>query len=216
MKQKPEKSRPYILEACVETKKEALKAENLGADQLELCSRLDLDGLSPSPELISQTLDACSIPVKAMVRPRGGNFIYTKQELEEMMKEIDFLRQFPLKELVLGVSKPNGRLNIEDIRLLCEKAYPQKITIHKAIDLSPQPLEDLKDLLDIENITSVLSSGCSPTAMGGHEVLNKLSKLSEGKIAIIAAGKITNNNIKQVASLIHTTAFHGRKIVGQL
>ncbi|MDW7691661.1 copper homeostasis protein CutC [Flammeovirgaceae bacterium SG7u.111] len=151
-------------------------------------------------------------PCKSNSRPQGGNFIYTKQELEEMMKEIKFSQQFPLKELVLGVSKPNGRLNIEDIRLLCKKAYPQKITIHKAIDLSPQPLEDLKDLLEIENITSVLM----PTAMEDHEVLNKLSKLSEGKIAIIAAGKITNNNIKQVASLIHTTVFHERKIVGQL
>jgi len=81
-----------IKEACVETLGEALSAELNGADRIELCSRLDLDGLTPDTDLIQKTISSLSILVKAMIRPRGGNFVYTENELISMESEIDQLK----------------------------------------------------------------------------------------------------------------------------
>ena len=92
-----------IKEACVETLPEAIAAQRQGADRIELCSQLGLDGLTPSSKLIQETLSSLSIPAKVMIRPRGGSFVHSEEDLKTMEKEIDQCKYLGVTEVVLGV-----------------------------------------------------------------------------------------------------------------
>lgn len=205
-----------ILEACVDSLSQALSAQSQGAHRIELCSRLDLGGLSPDRDTILQALDMLRIPVKAMVRLRAGDFMYSEEELSKMEQEILFCKSAGVKELVFGASLGSGRLDIPAIRRLASVASPLSITIHKAIDLSPDPLADLESLRTIENVTHILSSGKEETALKGALLLREMIRASGERFAIIAAGKVTSENLSLVHQAIGATEYHGRLIVGPL
>ena len=96
------RSLPYYREVCVDTLEDAIQAEMNGADQIELCSRLDLDGLTPSQELLEQAFSKIKIPIKPMLRLRGGDFVYTRQEKDAMLHTLEILKQFDCKSIVFG------------------------------------------------------------------------------------------------------------------
>ncbi|MEO1713654.1 MAG: copper homeostasis protein CutC, partial [Bacteroidota bacterium] len=112
------------LEACVETLGECVLAQERGAQQLELCANLAEDGLTPSLELVNQVLQKVSIPVKVMVRPRGGNFVYSEQELVAMEAEIRAFRTLPVAGVVLGVLQGDRTLDLTATRRLAQLAAP--------------------------------------------------------------------------------------------
>lgn len=211
-----------IIEACVSSLSECIAAENNGADQLELCSRLDLDGLTPEISLISAALLAVKIPIKVMIRPREGDFTYNQEEMDQIREQIDACKSIGVTHFVYG-SIAQGRLDINDIitvyNYILAENYPLKsFTIHKAIDTSMDPIEDLKGLLsafpfepDIK--LAVLTSGAMPTAIGGAELLNQMIALVGQRIEIIAAGKVTADNLDQVKKSIPCHTYHGRRIV---
>jgi copper homeostasis protein len=203
-------------EACVETLEEAKQAEQLGAHRIELCSRLDLDGITPNKELIEKTMNSLSIPVKVMIRPRGGNFIYSAEELKEMEESIQFCKKMNVKGVVFGILDDKNRLNLEQINMLAELASPLEVTIHKAIDQSPDMLTEVTELVKMESITSILSSGGATTAFEGKELLKKMILLSGSSIKIIPAGSITNQNLSEIHEKIGADEYHGRRIVGNL
>ena len=205
-----------ILEACVETYDEARLAQERGADQVELCADLDQDGLTPGRELITRVATSLNIPVKVMVRPRAGDFHYDLRELESMIATIAFCKKASVKGVVFGILKQNNELDIKAIRELANFASPLEVTIHKAIDLTPDPLQSLNKLLESVSIFSVLTSGGRDTAAEGSAVIRKMIDRSAGKIQVIAAGKITNENLEEIHRIIGGTAYHGRRIVGTL
>lgn len=204
------------LEACVESLEDAVRAEHLGADRIELCSRLDLDGLTPERELIKQVVHKVHIPVKVMIRPRTGDFVYSTDELSAMKDDIQFCKQAGAKGVVFGILDKANHLNLDQIQQLAELASPLEVTIHKSIDLTPDPVTSLKGLTKIENITSVLTSGGAATALEGKEVIKKMLRASKGKINIMAAGRITEKNLAEIHHLISAHEYHGREIVGSL
>lgn len=205
-----------ILEACVESVKEAILAEKRGANRLELCSRLDLDGLTPERELIEQVMYKVHIPVKVMIRPRAGDFIYSADELSAMKDDIQFCKQAGAQGVVFGIMEKSNHLNLDQIQLFADEAYPLEVTIHKAIDLTADPVTSLMELMKLSNITAVLTSGGRTTALEGKEVIKKMLQTAKGTINIIAAGKITNDNLAVVHHLIGAREYHGRKIAGTL
>jgi copper homeostasis protein len=205
-----------VIEACVDSLSQALLAQARGAHRIELCSRLDLDGLSPSAETIREALFRLKIGIKVMIRPRSGNFIYSEEEMQQMEREILFCKEAGIREIVLGASLPGGRLDIPAIRRLAEAAAPMTITIHKAIDDSPDPLADLEDLRPLTNVTHILSSGGQPTALEGAPLLREMIRRFGDRFAIIAAGKITRENLLQVHEAIGAAEYHGKKIAGSL
>jgi copper homeostasis protein len=205
-----------ILEACVESLKEAILAEKRGADRIELCSRLDLDGLTPGKELIKQVIHKLHIPVKVMIRPRSGDFIYSIDEISTMKDDIQYCKQAGVKGVVFGILDKTNHLNFDQIQALAEAASPLEVTIHKAIDQTPDSIASLNDLLQIEHITSILTSGGAATAMEGKDVIKKMLQASKRKINIIAAGKITDQNLAEIHQLIGAHEYHGRKIAGPL
>lgn len=203
-----------IFESCVETLEDALIAERQGANRIELCSALDLDGLTPSQELTRQCLKKLTIPIMAMVRPRGGNFVYSEDELLQMEREIAFFKQLGVAGVVFGLLTGQGVVDLENTRRLAELASPLEVTFHKAIDYTGDVVESFQKLNRIAGITRVLTSGGMDTAWNGREILKTMNNLPDRRIKIIAAGKVLPENRLQVAEYTGVSELHGKRIVG--
>lgn len=124
----------FIKEACVENLEQAIHAEKMGADRIELCADLHLDGLTPSKELILKVKECLGIPCRVMVRPRAGDFIYSGAELAEMEATINFCKEAGVEGVVFGVLNKEKHLDMNAISRLAALAKPLKVVIHKAID----------------------------------------------------------------------------------
>ena len=205
-----------LREVCVETCTEAIKAEHLGADRIELCKRLDLGGVTPGKMIIEETLSSISVPVKVMIRPREGNFVYHEKELLVMEKEIDLCKSTGVKEVVFGLLTNEGNIDIASTRRLAVRAYPMAVTFHKAIDVAANILYELERLSSIPEITSILTSGGKKTAEEGCKEIREIIQRFGSRFKIIAAGSITDQNINDVHSKIFSAHYHGRNIVGKL
>lgn len=206
-------SNSLIFEACVETLEDALAAERRGANRIELCSALDQDGLTPSEELTKHCVQNLSIPVMAMVRPRGGNFVYTEEEISAMEAEIEFFKQSGVAGVVFGLLTESGDIDVENTSRLARLAMPLDVTFHKAIDYSNDILRSFQQLNSIDGITRVLTSGGMDTAWNGRNVLKQMQDLQGRRIKIIAAGKVLPDNREQIASFSGVSELHGKRIV---
>lgn len=206
----------FIREACVENLDQVIKAKEKGADRVELCDRLDLDGITPSRELIRASI-ASGIPVRVMIRPRSGNFLYSEEELAEMTDSINFCKDVGAEGVVFGIQQPDGHLNYKQIDRLLKISFPLKVVIHKVIDETPDPVGSVKRLMEIDGVTGVLTSGgMNRTAFEGEKALIDMVKIAGNKFEIIAAGKITDKNVKELHEILGARAYHGKLIVGVL
>ena len=202
-----------IFEACVETLDDALVAQARGANRIELCSALDQDGLTPSPELTMQCVSQLSVPIMAMVRPKGGNFVYSEYEIKQMESEIEFFKHAGVAGVVFGLLSKEGVIDIRNTRRLAKLASPLEVTFHKAIDYSFNVYQSFKELNAIEGISSVLTSGGENTAWNGREILKQMQAMPGRRIKIIAAGKVTPDNRAQIAEFTGVAGLHGKRIV---
>ncbi|MEN8118043.1 MAG: copper homeostasis protein CutC [Bacteroidota bacterium] len=205
-----------IKEACVESFEEAKLAERRGATRIELCSDLANDGLTPSFELMKKACTQLKIPVMAMARPRAGNFVHTPAEVEQIKKDIDLAKQAGADGVVFGLLTEDNKIDIEYTSLLAEYAKPLPVTFHKAIDELENPVEGVKQLLQIENIKRILTSGGKSTALEGQKVIQEMIKTAGDKIIILVAGKVLDSNIDEIKEKTGAEELHGRKIVGSL
>ena len=209
-------SRPLILEACVETIQQGLLAEKNHADRIEFCQRLDLGGVTPDHDLIRTAVNKIKIPVKIMIRPRGGDFIYSDSEVNRMKSDIKYCKSIGVKEVVLGALNNKREVDHTLTQLLAKLAIPMKVTFHKAIDEVSNYMNALKTLSTMENIDSVLTSGTKENALAGKDYIKIASEMFSETLNIIAAGSITNTNLKEVHSELNMKEYHGKKIVGDL
>lgn len=205
-----------IIEACVDNLAAAVKAEKSGADRIELCADLNQGGLTPTESLLKEVMSTVNIPLKVMLRPRGGDFTYDSEDKKKIREHIQLFRTFGCRRIVYG-SLWEGRLDLEDLRTIYEEMDAEEMTIHKAIDNSEQPLKDVLELVkwarsDKVNL-AILSSGQAETALEGALNLIRMKQLCGSHIELIAAGKITTQNLSMVQSILDTPAYHGRKIV---
>ena len=205
-----------IKEACVEGHQEAMLAEKLGADRIELCSHLDKDGLTPERETILDVLSSISIPIKIMIRPRSGNFVYNKKEIYQMEEEISFCKTNGVKEVVFGVLDTQNRIDMDLVKRLSNISYPMRVTFHKAIDCSANIKEAFEQLIKCKAVTSVLTSGKGKFVLENRTLIKEIIQLYKDKINIILAGGITNDNLDKIHKTFHCIEYHGKKIVGKL
>jgi len=208
--------RKMIKEACVETFEEAAKAEQQGADRIELCSELQNDGLTPAPDLMQKTCSLLKIPVMVMIRPRAGNFVYSSAEVEVMKQHIDQAKEAGAAGIVLGLLTHDIKIDLENTRTLAEYAHPLPVTFHKAIDITENPVEGIKLLKGIKGIKRVLTSGGKATAKEGTETIRNMIREAGEEIIILVAGKVTHENIEEIQQLTGGKEFHGKKIAGDL
>ena len=202
-----------IKEACVESTDQAVNAERNGADRIELCKNLDLDGLTPEINVIQSTMKSVNIPVKVMIRPRPGNFIYSQNEIKLMEQDIDLCKKLNVPEVVIGILTSRGNIDTIIAKRLASRAYPMAITFHKAIDQTEDILYELDRLSRIQEISSILTSGGERTAINGQSMLREIIDQYGKRFDIIVAGSITHKNFDEIHGLINAREYHGKNLI---
>ena len=201
-----------IKEVCVESFSEALAAEKRGADRIELCDNLYLGGTTPSYGTIKMAMEKLTIPAFPIIRPRGGNFHYSKEEIEIMKEDIKICKSLGIKGVVLGVLTADNKVDFETLKELVDLASPMEVTFHKAVDELENPVEVIDRFVEI-GVKRILSSGTKETALEGKDILNAMIKKADNRIIILIAGKVTSDNFEEVAAAIPSTEYHGKKII---
>ena len=201
-----------IKEACVESFEKALESQNNGADRIELCENLSVGGTTPSYGTVKICLEKLNIPIFPMIRARGGNFVYSKDEIEIMKEDIKIFKELGVKGVVLGCLTSDNKIDLELTKELVDLAYPMEVTFHKAIDEILNPLDYIDDLVNI-GIKRILTSGGEATALEGKDLINEMIKKSNGRLKIVVAGKVTKGNLNGLSNLISADEFHGKLIV---
>ena len=184
-----------IIEVCAESYEYALKAEKAGADRIELCKDLHLDGLTPDYESAKRTIDSLNIPVFILIRPREGDFIYSNEEFELMKSDIAKFKEMGCKGIVSGVLNDYNSIDIKRTKELVELSKPLEFTFHRAFDVVYDPLNEIENLIKI-GVDRVLSSGQKEKAMDGLELLEDLRNKSNNRIKIMPGSGISKNNLK--------------------
>ena len=201
-----------IKEACVESFEKALEAQSNGANRIELCENLAVGGTTPSYGTVKICLEKFNIPIFPMIRARGGNFIYSKDEIEIMKEDIKIFKELGVKGVVLGCLTSDNKIDLEFTKELVDLDYPMEVTFHKSIDEILNPLDYIEDLVNI-GIKRILTSGGKATALEGKDLINEMIKKSNGRLKIVVAGKVTKENLNGLSNLISANEFHGKLIV---
>ena len=204
----------FIKEACVESFEGAVAAEKNGADRIEICSNLELDGLTPSREIVRKLIKTLNIPIKVMIRPKAGDFCYDSKEINKMFDDIAYFRSLDVYGVVLGVlNNDNNTVDINLTNKLVNAAGKLDVTFHKAIDSCDNILEELKMIIKNTKVSSILTSGGFSDAFAGHKIIKEMIKIAGKNISIIVAGSVTSNNILSIHKLIEGNQYHGKRIV---
>ena len=204
-----------IIEACVENINEAIRAEAQGAHRVEICENLIIGGTTPSAGTIAIAKKVLNIPIMVLIRPRGGDFVYSDLEVEIMKHDIQVCKHIGIDGVVLGTLTEENTINTELLNELVNLAKPLDVTFHKAIDETIDIVGEFKRLLAYQ-IDRILTSGGAESVYEGQQTINEMTRLSDGKIKIIAAGKIHQSDLSNLQKIIKTNEFHGKKIVGDL
>ncbi len=201
-----------IKEACVESLSEALAAEKRGADRIELCDNLTAGGTTQSYGTIKAALKYLNIPVFPIIRPRGGDFFYSAEELEVMREDIKMCRSLGVKGVVLGMLTEDKKIDFDLVKEFVNLASPMEVTFHKAVDELENPVEAVEGLINA-GVKRILTSGTKATALEGQDIINRMIEKAEGRIIIVVAGGVTTENFFQVSKNIKSSEYHGKKIV---
>ena len=183
-----------IIEVCAESYEYAVKAEKAGADRIELCKDLHLDGLTPDYESSKRTIDTLDIPVFILIRPRGGDFIYSHEEFELMKRDIFKFKKMGCKGIVSGVLNDDNTIDIKKTKELVELSRPLEFTFHRAFDKVNNPLNEIENLIEL-GIDRVLTSGQKEKAIDGLVLLKQLNSISKNRIKIMPGSGINKSNI---------------------
>jgi len=181
-------------------------ANDAGVDRIELCSALDQGGRTPTPELIAQARQA-DVPIYAMIRPRGGDFVYSPDEIATMIASIQTMKSAGFAGVVFGVLTPQNTLDQATLQRLCQAARGLDITLHRAVDASVNPV-DCVEIAQNLGIRRILTSGGAATAPEGMDTLRKMMRSAGGAVDIMAGSGITPATVTPVlqAGLRHVHA----------
>ena len=208
MEKRPVDSRfPFKIEVCVENTDGLLTAQRAGADRVELCASLVEGGLTPSIGMIEGALERATIPFHVIVRPRGGDFLYSEVEFEAMRADVRHLRALGVAGVVVGCLTPGGAIDETRMRALVDDAGPLAVTCHRAFDMTADPIEALEALIR-SGVGRVLTSGQHATAQAGTEVLQKIIEAAAGRIIVMACGGLDETNIAQIRKATGADEMH--------
>lgn len=166
----------YTLECCVDSVESALAAKEGGADRLELCAGLIIGGVSPGLALFEQVKACCDLPVRVLLRPRFGDFLYTDYEFRILRREVELFREAGAEGVVIGCLNEDGGLHMEQMRALTEAAGDLKITLHRAFDVCADPIRAYEQAWEL-GIDTILTSGQESDCLAGLPLLKKLCSL---------------------------------------
>ena len=201
-----------LIEICCSSIESVENAVKGNSQRIELCEDLINDGLTPSPELLSATVAACTIPIHVLIRPRRGNFIYDKADIKATEMAIEMVKSYPIQGMVIGILNEKHQVPFDVLKEWVDQIQPLDLTFHRAFDVAENPMETLKGLMDL-GFDRILTSGQEPSAVTGLELLKKLKAESEAHLTIMPGGGITDKNcsvfFKNGFKEVHLSAKNG-------
>jgi copper homeostasis protein len=196
-----------VLEVCVDSPKGLAAAVEGGANRIELCSALEVGGLTPVAGLMKAAA-AAPIRVYAMIRPHAGPFVFDAADEAAMMADIDAARAFGLAGVVIGANLPDGTLDLPLLHRLKAHAAGMGSTLHRAFDLVPDPDVALQQAIEL-GCERILTSGCVPKAIDGIDTLARLSKKAAGRISIMPGSGVRPGNVSEILRATGASEVHG-------
>ncbi|KAI9359275.1 CutC family protein [Zopfochytrium polystomum] len=225
-----------ILEVCLETVESAVTAEQNGALRVELCANLTEGGTTPSIGTIKRCKSLVNIPIMVMIRPRGGDFVYTDEEIEIMKLDIEAAKDIGVAGVVFGLLNPDGSIDVEKTRMfvsgdfqqprfrysprsvtqpadnpacrLVKLASPLQVTFHRAFDVCRDPEQAMEDIISVGGIQRILTSGQDSGALEGLELLTALVAKAKGRIILLPGGGVTPRNLKRIIAATGVKEVH--------
>ena len=195
------------VEICVECSAGVRAAQAGGADRVELCCALSVGGLTPSHAALAAAAGLALLPVVALIRPRGGDFLYSRVEFEELERDLEHARELGAAGIATGVLTAGGEIDAERVGRLVERARPLPLTFHRAFDQVRAPETALARLLEL-GVARVLSSGGAATAREGSAVLRALVEQAAGRLEVVAAGTVRAENVRTLVEATGVCAVH--------
>lgn len=196
-----------------------------GASRIELCENLEVGGITPSSRLIRQVLDVCPLPVNVLVRPRGGDFVFSEEEEEQMKQDIRNCKELGVNGVVIGALLGDGSIDTAMMRRLIQAARPLSVTFHRAFDCCKDPFRALEDVIAL-GCDRLLTSGLASSAYEGRELIARLVSLAGNRTVIMPGAGIRPSNIAEIEKETRAPEYHGsahsergttdRKVVSQL
>jgi copper homeostasis protein len=209
--------RKIVFELCAETIDACLAARDGGADRIELCSALSEGGITPSHGMIRSAVEHSGLPVHVLIRPRGGDFIYSPAEIAVMLTDIEHVKASGAAGVVLGLLHPDGTVDIAGTAAMVAIARPMQVTFHRAFDVTPSLPQALEDVI-ASGCDRVLTSGGERDVVAGAHSLAALVEQASGRIEIAVGGGLRIQNAASLSQTIGARHFHGslrRKTTGQ-
>ncbi|OPJ63295.1 copper homeostasis protein CutC [Clostridium chromiireducens] len=200
-----------IFEACVGNYEEAISAAKRGADRIELCDNLMEGGTTPSYGTIRKTLEKLDIPIMVIIRPRGGNFTYIKDEIEIMKYDIQMCKDLGVHGVVIGAIK-ESKIDKDIIKELISLAKPLSITFHMAFDEIEDKYTAIDELVDLK-IDRILTKGGAEDAISGKDTIIELINYANGRISIMPGKGVNTDNRDFLLAYTGATEIHGSKII---
>lgn len=197
----------YTFEVCANSVESCLAAQAGGAHRVELCAGIPEGGTTPSYGEIAIARKKLDIKLNVIIRPRGGDFLYSNTELETMLADIDMMHSLHVDGIVAGALTAEGDIDIDVMQRIMAHAGSIPVTFHRAFDRCRQPLEALHQLIDL-GVSRLLTSGLQPTALQGASMIKQLVELANGRIAIMAGCGVNEGNIAQIARETGAREFH--------
>ncbi|MHA6203792.1 copper homeostasis protein CutC [Dyella soli] len=196
-----------LLEVAANSLASALAAQLGGAGRIELCTALELGGLTPSHAQIALLRERVALPLYVLVRPRAGDFLCSDMDIETMQRDIEACASMGCDGVVFGVLDAGGDVDLARCRALMAAAGRMGVTFHRAFDLVRDPARALEDVIAL-GVERVLTSGGEPSALAGAAKIRGLVEQARGRVAIMPGAGIRPGNVAQLAAATGACEFH--------
>lgn len=196
-----------VVEIVVFNLESAMKAQEGGADRIELCDNPGEGGTTPSAGMIELVRQNLSIDVYVMIRPRGGDFHYSNYEFHAMKRDILQSQKVSADGLVFGILNPDGTIDKKRCQELIARARPMKVTCHRAFDMTRDPFEALEDCINA-GFDRILTSGHQAQAVKGIDLIADLVKKADGRIQIMAGSGVNEETVEEIVQKTRVREIH--------
>ena len=201
------KRKDFEIEVCANSITSAIAANKGGGNRVELCDNLYEGGTTPSAGMIYQVKNSTSLQVFPMIRPRGGDFFYSKEEINVMIKDIKIAISMGADGFVMGCLNTDGSIDYENCSRLIEVANGFPITFHRAFDMTADPYQALS-ICNKLGVKRILTSGQKNKAIDGVSLISDLVQLAGDKVIIMVGSGVTEYNITNIANITKAKSFH--------
>ncbi len=196
-----------LLEIAVFNIESALLAASSGADRLELCENPFDGGTTPSYGFLKNASEIISIPVFPIIRPRGGDFLYTQSEFKQICYDLELCKDLGFKGVVCGLLMQDGTIDHIRTSALVKLAGDMEFTFHRAFDRVIHPLQALETIIET-GAKRILTSGQVPNAFDGKDLIQQLTQKASNKIIIMPGSGVRSNNVLALQSFTGVKELH--------